>query len=314
MKSPPRDLQDAIAETIAEQEKAYDVPEMCRFFGLDISAGGNPMSSKRIYVLSLVKPQTENFLIDLAIKVQEYYQSDYLKAVLSKYIGGVSGAAKNLIFAANGHKPELVLIDAVNNDIKIVENEQYCLVYDKPILDRGLLWTDLLDWWQEQQPHLSSRSAVQSSLLQRLLTSLPKNSPPERLLFQTYYRHFLPKLGDNLPALVPQVYLHYDPKTIRQLIQDDKDLRLIRQRMDFLLLFSTRTRIVLEVDGWQHYSVDGKAEPGLYAQMVAEDRRIRLQGYEIYRFGGAELHDEQRGRSAAIDFFDALFRQHSIQN
>lgn len=227
---------------------------------------------------------------------------------------GVPGSVKNLIFAANGDKPELVLIDAVNNDIKIVENEQYCLVYDKPILDRGLLWTDLLDWWQEQQPQpFSDRSVLQRSLWQRLQASLSKDSPPERLLFQTYYGHFRRKLGDNLPALIPQVYLHYDPKTIRQLVQDDKDLRLVRQRMDFLLLFSNHTRIVLEVDGQQHYSINGKAEPERYAQMVAEDRRIRLQGYEIYRFGGAELHDEQRGRAAIIDFFNALFQQHAVK-
>ena len=83
--------------------------------------------------------------------------------------------------------------------------------------------------------------------------------------------------------------------------------------MDFLLLFSNHTRIVLEVDGQQHYSTNGRAKPELYAQMVAEDRRIRLQGYEIYRFGASELLDEQQGRVAVIDFFNALFQQHSIK-
>jgi hypothetical protein len=43
------------------------------------------------------------------------------------------------------------------------------------------------------------------------------------------------------------------------------------------------------------------------------DRRIRLQGYEIYRFGGAELYDDQRGKTIIVDFFNALFRQHSIK-
>jgi len=314
MKPPLKDLQNAIAQTIAEEEKAYDVVGMCKFFGLETGEDGNPWSSKRIYVLSLVKQQTESSLIDLAIKVQEYYKSDHLKAILNKYVGGVSGTIKNIIFAANGPKPEIVLIDAVSNDIKIVENEQYCLVYDKPILEGGLLWTDLLEWWQERQPQpFSNHRTLELSLLQRLLASLSKDSPPERLLFQTYYRHFLPKLGDNLPALIPQVYLHYDPKTIRQLALDQKDPYLTRQRMDFLLLFSNHVRIVLEVDGKQHYSVDGEAKPALYAQMVAEDRRIRLQGYEIYRFGGAELQDEQQGKAVVTAFFDTLFRQHSIK-
>ncbi|WP_218220340.1 hypothetical protein [Nesterenkonia sp. Act20] len=63
---------------------------------------------------------------------------------------------------------------------------------------------------------------------------------------------------------------------------------LLRQRMDFLLLFSSRHRVVIEVDGKQHYASGDKASPALYSEMVAEDRRLRLAGYEVYRFGGAE--------------------------
>lgn len=44
--------------------------------------------------------------------------------------GGVPGHCKNLIFAADGPKPELVLADALNNDIRITKNEEFCLVYD----------------------------------------------------------------------------------------------------------------------------------------------------------------------------------------
>lgn len=227
---------------------------------------------------------------------------------------GVPGSVKNLVFAANGLKPEIVLIDAVSNDIKIVKNEEYCLVYDKPILEGGLLWKDLVEWWQDRQTRtFANRQDLEKDLLRRLLASLPKNSPPEQLLFRTYYSHFLRDLSDNLPALIPQVYLHYDPKTIQQLVQNQEDQHLIRQRMDFLLLFSNHTRIVLEVDGKQHYSNKGWAEPTLYAQMAAEDRRIRLQGYEIYRFGGAELQDDQQGKTTVIEFFNSLFRQHSIK-
>ena len=67
--------------------------------------------------------------------------------------GGVQGSIKNLIFAANGPKPEIVLADAINNDIRIVKNEQYCLVYDQPIPERGLLWNDLVAWWQGRIEH-----------------------------------------------------------------------------------------------------------------------------------------------------------------
>ena len=39
--------------------------------------------------------------------------------------GGVEGNTKNLIFAANGPKPDIVLRDAMSNDIEIVANSEY---------------------------------------------------------------------------------------------------------------------------------------------------------------------------------------------
>jgi hypothetical protein len=64
----------------------------------------------------------------------------------------VAGHCKNLIFAANGPKPELVLADAINNDIRITKNEDFCLVYDPPIGIDGLRRKDLVDWWAARSP------------------------------------------------------------------------------------------------------------------------------------------------------------------
>jgi very-short-patch-repair endonuclease len=89
------------------------------------------------------------------------------------------------------------------------------------------------------------------------------------------------------PALLPQVYLHYDPLTRKQ--RGGQPSALVRERMDFLLLLPRRVRVVIEVDGKQHYAEGDIASPELYSEMVAEDRRLRLQSYEVYRFGGYEL-------------------------
>jgi hypothetical protein len=75
--------------------------------------------------------------------------------------------------------------------------------------------------------------------------------------------------------------------------------------MDFLLLLPGHERIVLEVDGKQHYADGDTASPRLYSDMMAEDRRLRLRGYEVYRFGGFEL--SQPGAIGMLnEFFDDL--------
>ncbi len=222
----------------------------------------------------------------------------------------ISGEFKNIIFAANGPKPEIVLSDATRNKIKIIRNEEYCLVYDRPLPDKGLLWDELVDWWVDRE-HLSdyNRSQQCHELFNRLLLSL-KGNKPEKILFDTYYRFFIKKLENKLPALIPQVYLHYDPYSLRYL----KIIkRLPRQRMDFLLLLPHNKSIVIEIDGKQHYSdSNGRADPQLYAEMVAEDRNIKLSGYEIYRFGGHEFSNFTQARQTIIDFFINLFEMYSV--
>jgi very-short-patch-repair endonuclease len=221
---------------------------------------------------------------------------------------GVSGNVKNLIFAANGPKPEIVLSDAVNNDVQIIKNAEYCLVYDLPIPQTGLMWSDLVTWWAGMKGNSKSSIDTERDLIRRLIASLDPNSKPERLLFDTYYRVFRNQLGEKLPALIPQVYLHYDPYTLRHL---GGSKRLVRQRMDFLILFSNHDRVVVEVDGKQHYANANEASPQKYAEMVAADRELHLAGYEVYRFGGYELDNTNAGRIIE-DFFTKLLRKHRI--
>ncbi len=233
-----------------------------------------------------------------------------LRSVLEEHDrrgGGVDTPAKNLIFAANGPKPELVLRDAVSNQVEITKNEQYCLVFDQPIPADGLTFQRLIDWWRDREKlHGLDDRTVGLQLHARLAESLAGN-PAENVVFDAYSRRY--KDGFTIPALIPQVYLHYDPYT--RAARGPGGSPLARQRMDFLLLFSDRQRVVIEVDGRQHYAdSQGRANPTLYAQMVAEDRRLRLAGYEVYRFGGQELL--QPGAPAMVTtFFNDLHRRMS---
>jgi hypothetical protein len=45
--------------------------------------------------------------------------------------------------------------------------------------------------------------------------------------------------------------------------------------------------------------------------MTAEDRDLRLKGYEVYRFGGAELTNTPATKQFLDTFFDRLAERYS---
>ncbi|MDI4655043.1 hypothetical protein [Xanthobacter autotrophicus] len=217
---------------------------------------------------------------------------------------GPAGSPKNLIFASNGPKPEIGFSDAVNNDIVILSNASSCLVYDRPIRRDGLLWSELVEWWRGV-PGVEPDEPARTLGL-RLRASLASDA--ERGLFDTYFRLYRAKLAGALPALIPQVYLHYDPAVVKLLRHR---AGLPRQRMDFLLLLPNNQRVVIEVDGSQHFSRDSKPSLAAYSEMVGADRDLRLAGYEIYRFGSNELVGEGAGHLIER-FFDRLWALHKV--
>ena len=87
---------------------------------------------------------------------------------------------------------------------------------------------------------------------------------------------------------------------------------LLRFRMDFLLLLPQGVRVVIEVDGKHHYAdTKGKADVQRYAQMARADRELKLAGYEVFRFGVAELQTPTAKADVQV-FFKALFKRYGV--
>ena len=226
---------------------------------------------------------------------------------VKKINSGVDGTPKYIIFASSGPKPDIVIEDTVNMDIRVVENLGECLIYDKFPPDGDLTWKMLLEWWGEKNNLDIREKEIRQKFGLRLQKSL--QSEPEKKFFNAYFKIFKNKLGDNLPALLPQVYLHYDPRN-----RNERGIPIfVRQRMDFLILLRNSNRIVIEIDGKQHYSDEvGRASPQKYAEMISEDRRIKLLGYEIFRFGGAEFVDDTKLIENITTFVNGLFLLYGI--
>ena len=215
--------------------------------------------------------------------------------------------AKNLIFASQA-KPDIRIRNAISNDLEIVENADKVLIYDRPIAADGLRWRDLQQWWKDTR-RLASDNEAKRSLYARLSSSLPSNSPPQRNLFDLYHEIHGTAVP-SLPALLPEVWLHWDPKTVRE----RGAAALLGHRMDFLLLLPHGQRVVLEVDGSHHYaSPDGtRPAPARYAALARADRELKLSGYEVFRFGATELKDPAPARSLLQAFFTDLFSRFSV--
>lgn len=220
-------------------------------------------------------------------------------------IGQSLARPKSLIFGT-ARKPDLRLSSTVDNEIEIVDAAD-ALVFDDVIGSDGLRWRDLQAWWTRHHPGQNG-NAAKKALYARLLSGLPADSPPQELLFRTYHTIFGDRIP-NLPALLPEVWLHWDPKTVRERGAS----ALLGQRMDFLLL-TRNHRIVLEVDGASHYSDEtGRPSPKAYARHAALDRSLRLRGYEVFRFGGAELQNDDQTQSVLTRFFRDLFARFNIE-
>ncbi|MFE3931353.1 hypothetical protein [Streptomyces sp. YIM B13508] len=214
---------------------------------------------------------------------------------------GTARRPRNLIFATLG-KPDIRFTSALDNDIEVAERADQVLVYDHAVGKDGLLWRDLLSWWQETRD-ITDPAEANRSLYGRMQASLPRQSPGQNNLFWLYHNIYKENLGD-VPALLPEIWVHWDPRTIRE-----RGARALQNlRMDFLMLLPGNRRVVLEVDGIQHYTRNGGAEPdsAKYAATMAGDRDLKLQGYEVFRFGHDELCDRDRARAVLTPFFHAL--------
>ena len=236
---------------------------------------------------------------------------DIYKAVSTTQIP--NGPIKNIIFAAK-YKPDIVINDALANDIKIV-NGKGALIYDQGIPSNGIRWNALSNWYVSINPEKTEKDMAY--LFYNCL-----DSESEKLFYKGYIS-YIKENGKHLPALFPQVYMYYDPK-----ISTQRDIKIFEhQKMDFMFIISPTQRVVIEIDGQQHYA-DERVAPGTqfkhyaspkrYAEMMSAHREMSLAGYDVYRFGGRELWVNADDTEEIIiervkTFIAALFKKHYVK-
>ncbi|MDC9481825.1 hypothetical protein PSM37_18070, partial [Clostridioides difficile] len=49
-----------------------------------------------------------------------------------------------------------------------------------------------------------------------------------------------------------------------------------------------------------------------YAEMVEDDRKLKIYGYNVFRFGGYEFLAEQKPKRKITQFFEELFKFYGV--
>lgn len=240
------------------------------------------------YCLSFLKESYGSIIPD------DFKVIKIIKAKPIFFIATTFGNVKNIIFGSS-LKPDIIITDALENNIEIANDDGSFFIYDKNIINGTITMKDLRQWWENEKVKKGMNNINYATGVQNCLQRI------EVAFFRTYCKEFN---KDNDPAIFPQVYLHYDPKTIKELtIIENGKKRLAFQRMDFLILYRNK-RIVIEIDGKEHYSENGQPSPEKYAAQVAYDRKMKFLGYDIFRIGGYEL--SKNANKVKDEFFKDL--------
>ncbi|HYO51755.1 hypothetical protein [Archangium sp.] len=249
-----------------------------------------------------------------SLKLIEVEKIEELSVCRVQSVFSSNAPVRKIIFAASDDKPNLVVTDVLSGELEAINppKESY-LIYADEIPDSGLTWGHLIDWWVKHLAPQGNSGRKEETLAREIYTYLHKRlqSTPEKNFFHAYCKLF-PITKKHLPALIPQFYLRWDPYT-------GKQVRLHGQRYDFLQLLPTQTRVLLEVDGIQHYALSPqgeqkywRADPEAYTKTMKDTRDLLLSKYLAYRFSTQELLSTEAAIKCLSYFFNRLFSNHGI--
>ncbi|MFE7369533.1 AbiJ-related protein [Streptomyces anulatus] len=289
---------DWSAEDLFENLGVYEAgsTRFSRFLEGLVDPASLPDAAAQQRIVEMVNPE----LAAAGIRLERAGDRDgYPYFQLVRIGPGIARRPKTLVFATTV-KPDIRLASVVDNSVEVLQGADHVLVYDLPVGPDGLRWHNLQQWWQEKNG-IGNEKEAKRDLYNRLLRSMPDdNVSPQRDFFRCYHEIHGARVSD-LPALLPEVWLHWDHKTVQQRgVQ-----ALTNHRMDFLLLLPNNHRVVLEIDGRHHY-----ANSEAYEKTVRGDRSLKLRGYEVYRFSSTELNQSQLG-PLLEQFFTDLFDRYA---
>jgi hypothetical protein len=167
----------------------------------------------------------------------------------------------------------------------------------------GIIWKDVYPDYDFQNFQAACGINPETNLaLKRALLAM-NQTESERSFFQSYAKHF--GMADNkVPILIPQAWIQWHSLSKRNLmakisLQADQVYRL-----DFVTFWNNQRYAIL-VDDISHYAVkrDGLwvADEASYSKRLDEDRKLRREGWCVYRVSNWEMRDPQKVADILLD-------------
>lgn len=213
---------------------------------------------------------------------------------LERLAGGSRLYRQQHVIAFGGNKPDIRLVNLIDRELEFV-NKAGNVVFVGNIIKSGLSWRILFEWHQNEH-QFSTLDQAMLDMHRKLLSCLSQKSPAEKIFFDSYWKLTIDNL--DAPALIAQVWLRYDPKTVL----DRNDQSLMHHRMDFAIFLAGGKTVIMEIDGRDHYGDEQDAappkfeypyytaNPDKYAKMMKADRELKFKGYEVLRYGAKGIN------------------------
>lgn len=133
-------------------------------------------------------------------------------------------------------------------------------------------------------------------------------TPAEKTFFLFYINQYL-RCDENLPILIPQAWIQWHSKTKQELRSNNSFYTDDLHRVDFVAFWNSKRYAIL-IDDIGHYANKNyhywNADEEKYSMRLKEDRKLRKEGWEVFRISNWEIRNEKYISEIMNDLFDFL--------
>ena len=304
---------DQCAHLIWDSKTADEIRPFFRALGINKLSSSNPSSGKKGYVKETLSQCDDKALQQFAIDLLDIYKNGCHKIwsgeieQFNKYLSDLERTLSEIhsaedrkslglkqLFYGCKYKPDII----INADGFMSDRSGNSLDYRGSFSASGITVSDIDKYFlgQNRDQMEIARSCGNSMQVEC-----------EIIFYHAYFVQFIKPYLENKNsapiALLPQVYLNWDPFTKKQ-----RGYKLVNQKVDFLWYGPNHFPLVIEIDGPSHWEFPDVG----YRVQCEFDRDLMDRGFHIRRFTNEEIrswHSDGKLEEKVKSIFSRYLRQ-----